>query len=33
MKSIYSFTVEYWNANHFMAEGEKNILKNNKNKK
>ena len=28
MKSIYSFTIEYWNANHFLAEGDKNILKN-----
>ena len=26
MKSIYSFTVEYWNANHFLAEGEKKYL-------
>ena len=27
MKSIYSFTVEYWNANHFLKEGEKKYLK------
>ena len=27
MKSIYSFTIEYWNANHFLAEGEKKYLK------
>ena len=26
MKSIYSFTIEYRNDNHFFAEGEKNIL-------
>jgi len=24
MKSIYSFTVEYWNANHFLKNGESN---------
>ena len=27
MKSIYSFTIEYWNANHFLKEGEKKYLK------
>ena len=27
MKSIYSFTIEYWNANHFLAEGEKKYIK------
>ena len=27
MKSIYSFTIEYWNANYFLAEGEKKYLK------
>ena len=26
MKSIYSFTIEYWNANHFLKEGEKKYL-------
>ena len=27
MKSIYSFTIEYWNANYFLKEGEKKYLK------
>ena len=27
MKSIYSFVVEYWNANHFLKEGEKKYIK------
>ena len=27
MKSIYSFTIEYWNANHFLKEGEKKYIK------
>ncbi len=27
MKSIYSFVVEYWNANHFLPEGEKKYIK------
>ncbi len=26
MKSIYSFTIEYWNANYFLKEGEKKYL-------
>ena len=26
MKSIYSFVVEYWNANHFLKEGEKKYM-------
>jgi len=27
MKSIYSFTIEYWNANYFLKEAEKKYLK------
>ena len=27
MKSIYSFTIEYWNANYILKEGEKKYLK------
>ena len=27
MKSIYDFTVEYWNAKHFLKDGEKKYLK------
>ena len=27
MKSIYSFTIEYWNANYFLKDGEKKYLK------
>jgi broad specificity phosphatase PhoE len=27
MKSIYSFTIEYWNANYFLKEGEKKYMK------
>ena len=27
MKSLYSFTIEYWNANHFFKEAEKKYLK------
>ena len=26
MKSIYSFTIEYWNANYFLKEGEKKYM-------
>ena len=28
MKSIYDFTIEYWNAKYFLKEGEKKYLKN-----
>ena len=27
MKSIYSFTIEYWNANYFLKDGEKKYMK------
>ena len=30
MKSIYSFTIEYWNDNYFLKEGEIEIFKKNK---
>lgn len=29
MKGIYKFTVNYWNANHFLKEGERKYLKKN----
>ena len=32
MESIYSFTVEYWNSNNFLEEGEKKYLKTNLNR-
>ena len=32
MESIYSFTVEYWNSNNFLEEGEKKYLKTNSNR-
>jgi len=33
MKSLYSFTIEYWNINHFFKEAEKKYLKNKVSKK
>ena len=30
MNSIYAFTIEYWNANNFLEEGEKKYLNSNK---
>ena len=32
MNSIYSFNVEYWNANNFIEEGEKKTSENNSNR-